>query len=377
MSARQARKVSADIDRQLKEERKREEECIRLLFLGTAESGKSTCLKQMKLIHNGNIVDKDQKGKVLESATAAVNGDTRLGAGMMDAQAWAGVLRTNLFDSLEKILGNVGRHSTGFQSAAASSAAETLLGILGPLRDNVLAPPPDLVDLINTLLADPSVQTTIGNGAKYYLLDSAPRLLQDSATILSPTFVPTNEHILLARLPTSTITETRLTIDGFRFKIYDVNGAHGKRQAWMPFFDFCTAVIYVSAISQFDQPLPEDPTITRLHDSLMVFETVINHPLMAKPAFVLFLNKIDVLKQKLDRGIQVKSTFPDYTGSATQEYEEVCTYFARKFALAIEDKKRKVYIHFTWATSTSQIKTVLKIVQGVIIKLNLAKADLL
>lgn len=46
-----ARKRSDEIDRQLGEQAKQEKNVIKILLLGAGESGKSTLVKQMKIIH--------------------------------------------------------------------------------------------------------------------------------------------------------------------------------------------------------------------------------------------------------------------------------------------------------------------------------------
>ncbi|KAI9184558.1 Guanine nucleotide-binding protein subunit alpha-13 [Blastocladiella emersonii ATCC 22665] len=366
-----ARKLSAEIDRQLKAERKTDEEFVKLLLLGTTESGKSTVLKQLKLINHGTLVDKDAAGAALPTATAAVNGETGLGAGMMDMDAWAGVIRGNLYDALLRILDYCA--ATNRDLGKPASAIRTGVDLL---RNGAESAAPTVVDALQLLLADKKFVGAMREGldGKFQLLDSAITFIENAATILAANYVPTNEHILLARLPTSAITETRINFNGMQCKIYDVVGAHNKRHAWLPFFDSCTCVLFVAALSGYDVPLPEDPVTNRLQEGLAVFEQVANHPLMTRTGFIVFLNKIDVFKDKLERS-PIKRTFPDYTGDEGS-YEGGCEFFGRKFLLLNRAEDRKMYVHFTWATQTSQIKVVLNTVQKIIIKINLAMANL-
>lgn len=55
----QQRQESRRIDKMLKSERRRLRREIRILLLGAGESGKSTIMKQMKIIHGENLI-KDQ-----------------------------------------------------------------------------------------------------------------------------------------------------------------------------------------------------------------------------------------------------------------------------------------------------------------------------
>jgi hypothetical protein len=69
-------------------------------------------------------------------------------------------------------------------------------------------------------------------------------------------------------------------------------------------------VIFVVSLAEYDQVLSEDPTVNRLHESLSLFETLINGPLFAEPqpplfipppCIMLLLNKRDVFVEKLAR----------------------------------------------------------------------------
>ena len=67
---------------------------------------------------------------------------------------------------------------------------------------------------------------------------------------------------------------------------------------------------------------------------------------------ILFLNKIDLLKEKLVRS-PIGKVFPEFTGKDT--YEEVSTFFFEKFNSQNKNKEKTVYCHFTCATDTTQV----------------------
>jgi hypothetical protein len=72
------------------------------------------------------------------------------------------------------------------------------------------------------------------------------------------------------------------------------------------------AIIFLAPISCFNQSLLEDPRVNRLQDSFMLFETIIRSKLLSKATIVVFLNKIDVLKEKLKDNIMVKDYITNY-----------------------------------------------------------------
>jgi len=55
------RRASRAIDRQLKKDKKQYQRTVKILLLGSGESGKSTFLKQMRIIHGNNFVAEELK----------------------------------------------------------------------------------------------------------------------------------------------------------------------------------------------------------------------------------------------------------------------------------------------------------------------------
>lgn len=78
----------------------------------------------------------------------------------------------------------------------------------------------------------------------------------------------------------------------------------------------------------FDQRLEEDPRINRLEDSIILWKSICSAKLLAKTQLILFLNKCDLLKRKLKRGIKVNRYLPNY-GSRPNDTIDVlkCTFF--------------------------------------------------
>ncbi|EDM12965.1 guanine nucleotide binding protein, alpha 14, isoform CRA_b [Rattus norvegicus] len=58
----ESQRISAEIERQLRRDKKDARRELKLLLLGTGESGKSTFIKQMRIIHGSGYSDEDRKG---------------------------------------------------------------------------------------------------------------------------------------------------------------------------------------------------------------------------------------------------------------------------------------------------------------------------
>ncbi|KAJ2955263.1 hypothetical protein NUW54_g14752 [Trametes sanguinea] len=67
--------------------------------------------------------------------------------------------------------------------------------------------------------------------------------------------------------------------------------------------------------------LAEDPRVNRLEDSFHLWKSVIENKLLAHVNIVLFLNKCDLLKKKLESGVRLRNYIADY--NRPNDYETV------------------------------------------------------
>jgi hypothetical protein len=86
------------------------------------------------------------------------------------------------------------------------------------------------------------------------------------------------------------------------------------------------AVIFLAPISCFDERLREDRRVNRLEDSFLLWQTLCSHKLLARTQIILFLNKCDLLEQKLAAGTLVRDFVPSF-GDRANDVETVkkCT----------------------------------------------------
>jgi guanine nucleotide-binding protein G(q) subunit alpha len=59
--AREQRRINQEIEKQIKKDKRDQRRELKLLLLGTGESGKSTFIKQMKIIHGSGYSDDDKR----------------------------------------------------------------------------------------------------------------------------------------------------------------------------------------------------------------------------------------------------------------------------------------------------------------------------
>jgi guanine nucleotide-binding protein subunit alpha len=95
--------------------------------------------------------------------------------------------------------------------------------------------------------------------------------------------------------------------------MFDVGGQRSERKKWIHCFENVTTILFLVAISEYDQLLFEDETVNRMQEALTLFDSICNSRWFIKTSIILFLNKIDRFKEKLPVS-PMQNYFPDYEG---------------------------------------------------------------
>jgi len=220
---------------------------------------------------------------------------------------------------------------------------------------------------------------------KVRLPKSAAFFLNDLDRIATGAYTATDNDILKARLRTVGIQEHRLRLHdaasakGWEWRIFDVGGCRTSRQAWLPFFDNVNTIIFLAPVSVFDQRLEEDSRVNRLEDSIILWTAICSAKLLAKTQLILFLNKCDLLRRKLKRGVHIRKFLPSY-GDRANEVIPVVKYLREKFRdiqKLNSPEHRSSYIYPTTVTDTEATAITLESVKDGIIRENLTSSQLI
>lgn len=133
------------------------------------------------------------------------------------------------------------------------------------------------------------------------------------ARIAQPDYLPNDQDVLRSRVKTTGITETTFIIGELTYRMFDVGGQRSERKKWIHCFENVTTILFLVAISEYDQLLFEDETVNRMQEALTLFDSICNSRWFVKTSIILFLNKIDRFKEKLPVS-PMKNYFPDYDG---------------------------------------------------------------
>ena len=190
--------------------------------------------------------------------------------------------------------------------------------------------------------------------------DSHSKYLSDMRRIASPSFIPTEADILTSRVRTTQVTVERYIIDRVEFEIYDVGGQRSVRYKWVECFDNVDAIIFVVALSEYDQVLAEARSQNRMVEALTLFSGVVKNAYFTDTSIMLFLNKKDIFEEKIKySNIADSPFFSDYVGPPN-DFDHGVLYFIQKFEEHLRtDEFDDSFIHVTCATDTNNMEFVL------------------
>ena len=123
---------------------------------------------------------------------------------------------------------------------------------------------PSIAQAILEVWNDGAVQKVWSKRSEYQIIESVKYYFDQLETIGSPDYVPTKDDILYTRVRTSGVVTERYDIESTPFEMYDVGGQKNERKKWIHCFEDVTAVIFVAAISEYDQQLFEDGSTNRM-----------------------------------------------------------------------------------------------------------------
>lgn len=102
---------------------------------------------------------------------------------------------------------------------------------------------------------------------------------------------------------------------------------------------------------------------------MMLFEALVNGEWFKRKPVILFLNKMDLFRQKIDYS-PVSKHFPEFKGPEG-DFDVAAKFFADKFRGMTRMPEREIYVHHTNATDTTLLKATMDSVQDMIIQKNL------
>jgi GTPase SAR1 family protein len=340
---------SKDLERQIVADQRADQQVNKLLLLGAGESGKSTLFKQMITIYG--------KGFSLE-----------------DRKEYIHVVFSNIIVSIRTLCEQSDKlQQRGIQGTKVASKNAASKKFIEDLKD-------DNIDSktaahMAAIWADPGIQKAYEHRAMYQLNDSTRYFLEKITEIGAKDYLPSEQDVLRSRVRTTGIVESNFIIDGNHFKMMDVGGQRNERKKWLHCFSGVTAILFVAALSEYDQVLFEDEETNRMVEALNLFDEICNYKMFKKTSMILFLNKRDLFAEKITKVPLNKGCFPDYDGANT--YDAASQFILEQFEARNRDAEKRIYPHLTCATDKDNIKVVFNAVKDTVIRRSLEEGGLI
>ena len=111
-----------------------------------------------------------------------------------------------------------------------------------------------------------------------------------------------------------------------------------------------------------------------MQEALTLFDSICNSRWFVKTSIILFLNKMDIFREKIPRS-PLERYFPEYSGGP--DIDKAASFLSQKFVSLNQSDLKQIYPHFTCATDTQHIRTIMAAVNDIILKNNLRDCGLL
>uniref|UniRef100_A0A0N4ZQ78 Guanine nucleotide-binding protein G(Q) subunit alpha n=1 Tax=Parastrongyloides trichosuri TaxID=131310 RepID=A0A0N4ZQ78_PARTI len=337
--------VSKEIDKELNQSKSKFTR--RMLLLGPGESGKSTCLKQMQILHNKGFTTSELSERKL-------------------------VIFSN---TIKSILTMVNVLKSMNKSHSISNLDEMVQRLEIYLREeldsNIFHE--DVANIVKYIWSQKSIQEVYKIRDTYQLIDSAEYFLSDIDRLSSPDYVPSIKDILMVRIPTTGVVQVNFRLKNIDFKVFDVGGQRSERRKWIHCFDNVHGIIFIAAISEYNQVIREDNSTNRLMEAIELFDSVSNSHFFEQASIIIFLNKKDIFAEKI-KHVSIKECFPTYEGGS--DYSTSMKFIGNQFLKQYRGKKH-LYMHSTCATDTNQVQHVLNSVIDTILQKNLKESGMI
>jgi len=328
VSTNSGRQATEKINKKLAAQRSAEARIFKILLLGTGASGKSTILKQMKLVSGYSF----SPGEIDESK--------------QDIREL--ILASILVVAKELLFNQLGAMDIGLQNALANDLDEPIRIILSYKTE---LPPVGkmtaLGEAISTLWTNTSVQKFwLERNHDGMIPDSSSHFLDKADVCFGQAYEPDVADVLRARKATVGVTLTDFNEKGAHLRVVDVGGQRALRGRWAGLFADVKVIMFVISLADYNLVLEEDKSTNRLHEALNVYKSIIRKDIFKNTIFFLLFNKDDIFREKIQT-IDMNHFHSDYTGGC--EYEPAVGYIKDLFLKCPEATNRRVLQHTTTA----------------------------
>ncbi|KAI8927424.1 guanine nucleotide binding protein, alpha subunit [Entophlyctis helioformis] len=313
----------------------------RILVLGSGDCGKTTFMKQLRILHGGGYED-------------------------FERMAYRKYLVSNIRDGATALIAWATGLGMDKTSTDLASHIQTVMDYYTRAPPNTTKLPQAVAKAIESIWSDAHIKEAVltATPSELSMQDTGDYFLSQAATFANDQYIPTNQDILNIRVPTTQITETVFNISGKPFHFYDCGGQQKYRKGWTPM-------------------LIEDPTVNRMTDAITLFGQICNHPLLKSIPVTLFMNKMDLFEKKIAMS-DIGKHFPDYHKISAEKrgFKKAVRFFEKLFRGTINgdqtgEKSGFLVTYITCCTDTEVMSAIVKPVLASVLRRGLKDAGLM
>ncbi|CAD6187234.1 unnamed protein product [Caenorhabditis auriculariae] len=390
-----AQNNSKRIDLELRQAGEELQKKVKILVLGASDAGKSTIVKQLRILYQDGFNDTEMINAIFQIRLNIVEAFKAISIILLSTNA-------EIPDGERAVI-----ELFAYSSAKIELMPETEeLNVLNTVRFYSC-----MKEFFRVYKTHPGVPDNI-----HYFFPELPR-------ILLPNYMPTNLDVINMRVASLGVHEISFDYKKYTIRLIDVGGQKTERRKWIHFFEGVTAVMFVVSLACFDQyfeeeikpptgwdvgmppkkssamlvreasrstehrnslPVPIDnphkfsraETLqmmqNRMDESLELFVSIQRNNFLHKSAFLLFLNKCDVFREKL-KNVRLADHFRSYAGN--NDYESASEYIESMFRKEYSNPML-LYTHFTVAIEKNNVEYVFTTACDIVLQGNLNNTQL-
>uniref|UniRef100_A0A6B2L9C7 Uncharacterized protein n=1 Tax=Arcella intermedia TaxID=1963864 RepID=A0A6B2L9C7_9EUKA len=319
------------------------------MCLGIGGCGKTTFVKQMKIIH-GVSWDESEKERFVQ------------------------LIRRNYLLVLGDILSAIQRLKLNLSEEGQKNAdriKELLKDRECSIKDNIA--------VLKSVWEDPTVQDLVTNHKEQINAPLISYFWEHVDRVMSDTYVPTEDDILRVRVRTAGAYSTTVYVKPEYFEFFDVGGQKPERSKWEKVLSThkFSCVIFFVATDEWDVKDEErEFDATKLEMSKIIFTEVTQTEMIdASVPIILFLNRSDLLGERIKSAsgfASFKEAYPEYAGE--QKAEAVLGFIKDRFLEGVNRKKDGMKHYVTNALDKNSMTPVFNAVKTYILTSSLSSA---
>lgn len=293
-----------------------EKQGVKVLILGTSESGKSTLLK-------------------------AIRFHTAAGYNREEHILFAKKTRANIIRGMLIILEAMECLNIPLQHRGSDYFAQ-ILRQAAQVNDEY---PEEVAEAVTHLWADAGIQEAFRRRCGYQLLENLPYFASRVQQVIEPGYNPSREDVLRLWTHTEGIWETTLDLDNAIVKVFDMGGNRSQRRKWIHTFKDVDSIVFTVDASAYCRRLFEDESMNRMQEQLRLWDSIANSRWFNKTNFILVFTKVDTLLETIELS-PISEYFlefeePAESGDKAQVVDSYLAFLKERFLSLVESAEAR------------------------------------